>query len=406
MDPKTCLEKLYTYTDFSKRRKAAYNPRNYNLGGMRMLLFHLGNPHKSIRLVHVAGTKGKGSTSLLLSNLCQLNGMRTGTYLSPHVLDERDRFFINHRKIPWVDFIRLFENIEKTMRVHRMRVTVFDIFTSMAFLYFQEKRVDIAIIEVGLGGRLDSTNVIQPDLCLITSIGLDHTDRLGSTLREITLEKAGIIKRKRPLLAIKQSKEILNLIREVSYKRKAPLSVIPNIKERDFSIYRLPEFQRPNLSLALAACRQLGLRNSPRLLALTLVMHPLIGRYTRHKNFLFDGAHNPFAMRRLIDSIKRDPKNKTYPRIILILYFFPDKDIHSILKCIPKNFRLYYYPLDLSYISSKDRARVFEKIRGYRPITKLGSFKDFLSLYNRRDLFVFTGSFSLIGALYLKVRRI
>mgnify|MGYP003302071088 CR=1 FL=1 len=168
---------------------AAYKP---GLGNTRALMQHLGNPHECLRAIHVAGTNGKGSTSHLIAAALQAQGYRVGLFTSPHLVDFRERIRINGQMIP-EEFVVQFVADNKSF-LDELRPSFFETTMALAFLYFAQQQVDIAVVEVGLGGRLDSTNILSPLLSVITNIGIDHTEFLGDTLPQIAREKAGIIK--------------------------------------------------------------------------------------------------------------------------------------------------------------------------------------------------------------------
>ncbi len=193
------------------------------------LLQKLGNPHKKFPTVHIAGTNGKGSTCAILSSLLAEHGLKTGLYTSPHIFRVNERFKINNEDIPDEELLEMLK-ILKTYAEEP--ITYFELTTALAFLYFAEKKVDIAVVETGMGGRLDATNVIYPEVSVITSIGFDHTKYLGNTLEKIAFEKAGIIKRKRPLVLGKIQREPLQVILE----RAKALSAKPFLFDKDFKI--------------------------------------------------------------------------------------------------------------------------------------------------------------------------
>ncbi len=186
---------LNSATNYEKLTRIGYNPVNFSLARMNRLLAALGNPHKQFKSVHIAGTKGKGSTATMLACMLTNSGLRTGLYTSPHMIDVRERIQLNGEMIPEPEMTRLSAKIAGVMRkLGNDSPTFFEILTAMSFLYYAEQEVDVAVIETGLGGRLDSTNVLKPEVCGITSISFDHMAQLGNTLEKIATEKAGIIK--------------------------------------------------------------------------------------------------------------------------------------------------------------------------------------------------------------------
>ena len=186
---------LLERTDFERMRTVKYNEETFTLARMHAILEKLGNPHRQIRTVHVAGTNGKGSTVAMIASMLQACGYAVGVYTSPHLIDIRERIAVNGALVEKAAFAELTKQVATAAVKAGVDPTFFEVLTAAAFLHFVDEAVDIAIIEVGLGGRLDSTNVITPDACVITSIDFDHTKLLGNTLPEIAREKAGIFKR-------------------------------------------------------------------------------------------------------------------------------------------------------------------------------------------------------------------
>ena len=201
----------------------------YDLERIGALLEMLGNPHLGVPTVHVAGTKGKGSTTALVASILNAAGLSTGLFTSPHLHTFRERIRVGGRPIPEAEFAMLVEAlwpaVEEMRRTGHGRVTVFELLTAMAFCCFRDRGVGAQVIEVGLGGRLDSTNVVQPLACGITSLGLDHTEVLGDTLAEIAMEKAGIIKRGVPVVCSPQRPEALRVVRDVCEAQGSSLTL-------------------------------------------------------------------------------------------------------------------------------------------------------------------------------------
>jgi dihydrofolate synthase/folylpolyglutamate synthase len=208
----------------------------FGLRNIRALLRRLGNPEKTFRSVHIAGSNGKGSTAAMIAAVLSAAGYKTGLYTSPHLVSFRERIRINGRPIAPSDVVRLTGMLRR--EVSRRKVTFFETVTALAFKYFEERKIDIAVIETGLGGRLDATNVVRPELSVITNISREHTEILGNTLGKIAYEKAGIIKRGIPCITGVRSREALGVIRAVARKRKAPVlhSSRVRMRVRDRSI--------------------------------------------------------------------------------------------------------------------------------------------------------------------------
>lgn len=216
------LDYLYQFVDFSLQRASSYAPGQYTLDQMHKLIDALGNPQTRYPIIHVAGTKGKGSVAALCASALQQAGYRVGLYTSPHLDDFAERIQINGENIPHADLVALVDGLRPT--IHALeRLTTFEIGTAMAFEYFAQQKVDVAVIEVGLGGRLDATNVVTPRVSVITSLSYDHTYVLGNTLAEIAGEKAGIIKPGVPVIVSPQAEEARSVVAQIAAARGAPL---------------------------------------------------------------------------------------------------------------------------------------------------------------------------------------
>jgi dihydrofolate synthase/folylpolyglutamate synthase len=219
------LDYLYSFVDYSLKHASELARADFNLERMERLLHLLGDPHRAYPVLHVAGTKGKGSVCALSAAALRAAGLGVGLYTSPHLLDYAERIQINGQPVPHADLVELVERI-KPFVAQVPFLTTFEITTALAFLYFALQKVEIAVIEVGLGGRLDATNVVWPHVSVITPISYDHTQVLGNTLAQIAREKAGIIKEGRPLIVARQEAEAMEAIRRIAEERRAPLTLI------------------------------------------------------------------------------------------------------------------------------------------------------------------------------------
>ena len=344
------------------------------LDNITCLLKHLGNPHVGLRAVHIAGTNGKGSTAAFLTFILRQAGYRVGLYTSPHLVDFTERIQVGGVPIPEKKVIQLTEQIRQA--VDRMvregdlwargtspllprdfdpqkaTITFFEFITAMAFLYFQESRVEMAVLETGMGGRLDATNVIDPLFCLITPISLEHQQYLGKTLRQIAGEKAGIIKAKRPLLTTARQPEVLSLLEQKCRELQSPFyawgrdfrgrQVGPQLinfqgRHHRWTKLRLGlagRHQVLNASLALAAAEVLmeggfSLDEEHLRKGLAETKWPgrleLIGEPPR---ILLDGAHNPGAAEALKKNLKEDFPRR---RLVLVLGIMADKEISKMM---------------------------------------------------------------------------
>jgi len=326
------------------------------LRGIQALLQALNNPEEQFPAIHIAGTNGKGSTAALLASMFTAAGYKTGLYTSPHVVDFTERIRINGKPIARREVVRHARILQPLVR--RYRTTFFETVTAMAFRHFAEQKVDIAIIETGLGGRLDATNVLKPLLSVITNIGLEHTEILGRTIPKIAFEKAGIIKPHTPCVTGERSAEALRVFRRIARQRKAPLLVVKyqsTIRQASllgtrFDL-RLGKVLYNNLFLALAGDHQVrnaalaiaaihcvreqgdfavperairaGLRNVVRnsgiqaRLSILQTKPPIIA----------DVAHNPDAIKVLVKALQ----NLSVRKFVLLFGVSKDKDYQAMV---------------------------------------------------------------------------
>jgi dihydrofolate synthase/folylpolyglutamate synthase len=216
------LEYLYHFVDYSLVRNFRNSPETFDLGRMRNLAHFMGDPQEAYPIIHVAGTKGKGSVSALCASALHVAGYRVGLYTSPHLDDFAERIQLDGEPIPHAELVRLVEE-QRTVLETIQNITFFEITTALAFLYFAEQKATAAVIEVGLGGRLDATNICKPCVAVITSLSYDHMALLGNTLTEIAGEKAGIIKDNIPVVLSPQKEEARAVVRQVAQQHGARL---------------------------------------------------------------------------------------------------------------------------------------------------------------------------------------
>lgn len=272
---------------------------NLGLERIKILLNLLGNPHENLKVIHVAGTNGKGSTCAMLCSILNEAGYKTGLYTSPHLIEYTERIKIGDKDISKEDFAGLISKILEISKLNNIPVTEFEILTALAFLYFFQCKTDFVVMETGLGGRLDATNVMEkPILTILTSIDLDHVDRLGNNIEAIAYEKAGIIKQNIPVITLKDNNGIA-IIENFSKEKNCPLILADY---SDFkNIYELPLlglWQNKNLALVLEAVKYLIQQNiniSKKAIesGLKNVHWPGRMQYIKEKNLILDGAHNP-----------------------------------------------------------------------------------------------------------------
>ena len=355
MNYQEALSYILSFTDYEKLPAFLYTAANFDLRRMAELLQRVGNPHLTSPAIHLAGTKGKGSTAAMIASALSAAGYRTGLYTSPHLHTFRERFTIDGEMIAEEEFSALTERlqpeIDEVNRRHNYgELTTFEILTALAFAFFREQRVDFQVLEVGLGGRLDATNVVTPRLSVITSISLDHAAVLGDSLAKIAREKAGIIKPGALVVSAPQPSEAEVVIEEVCRHNRAGLIAVgrgvtwkkltSDLAGQSFEVkgkagsYQLTipllgGHQLENAATAVAALEALGIGHDDIARGLAQVRWP--GRLEvlrREPLFLVDGAHNADSARRLREAIG---EYLSFDRLILIAGASSDKDIAGIV---------------------------------------------------------------------------
>ncbi len=336
MDYRQAEAYILGFTDYEKTPGIAYTAANYDLRRMDKLLAPLDNPHLGARTVHIAGTKGKGSTAAMIAQALVTAGYKTGLFTSPHLLTLRERARINNILISEEEFASIVTRLQPIVEMANKEaaygaLTTFEILTAAVFAYFKQNQVDFQVLEVGLGGRLDATNVARGDVCVITSISLDHTEVLGNTIAKIAAEKAGIIKPGCTVVNFPQQQEALEVIEQTCRQQKSKLLQVgrdttwrrtggdlsqqslivkSNNTEYNLTIPLIGDFQLENAAAAVAALEALNRLGAkiPResiVKGLSLVSWP--GRLQllrRQPQVVVDGAHNAYSMKKLIEAIK------------------------------------------------------------------------------------------------------
>jgi dihydrofolate synthase/folylpolyglutamate synthase len=359
------LDYIYSFVDQEKLVPDQYVPRRFDLENMKSLLTMLGDPHRRLQAVHVAGTKGKGSTCAMMASIFQAAGYRVGLFTQPHLHTFRERIRINDRLMSEEEMIAGLEAL-KPFIGEIPDPSTFEIMTALAFQYFAEQEVDLAVIETGLGGRLDTTNVIVPLVAVITSISYDHTYILGDTIEEIASEKAGIIKEGKPVVCSPQRHAAEQVVTKVCQERKAPLilvgrdwlwetgeadmegqsfsvrSEIPDAKglirggrSREFRIPLLGQYQVMNATTVVATidqlCRQ-EIRISLEQVTEGLRRAHWPGRLEilgREPLLVVDGAHNVDSVQQLMRALR---EYLSFDRLILVVGFSLDKNITGMMR--------------------------------------------------------------------------
>jgi len=360
MDYQQAIDYLSSYTDYEIAPRLAHNAANYDLRRVEELLSRIGTPHLKARSVHIAGTNGKGSTAAMIASVLTTSGYTTGLYTSPHLHTWRERVRVDGELISEEELAAVVTKFQSEVEaVNRRatygRLTTFELLTTLAFDYFARKSAHFQVLEVGMGGKFDATNVITPEVCIITSISFDHTDVLGSSLAEIAAEKAGIIKPGSIVVTSPQVDEVDRVIQETCLNcgaglvrvssdvtwqslgfdiNRQLLQVKGRLDSYNLSIPLLGRYQLDNAAVAVAALEVLaekGLKISKDSIISGLAQVDWAGRLqivSRHPFILVDGAHNPDAARKLRESLEQ---YFDFDKAILIIGVSDDKDIAGVV---------------------------------------------------------------------------
>jgi dihydrofolate synthase/folylpolyglutamate synthase len=425
------LRFLATLNDYERLRIVRYNTDNFNLDRMRTLLRKLGNPQDRFRSVHIAGTKGKGSTCAMVAAMLESAGYKVGLYTSPHLVDVRERIRINGEMISQADFTRAVKAIMPLVTRARPTPTYFDVLTAIAFKYFADEKVELAVIETGLGGRLDSTNVIKPEVTAITSISRDHMAQLGPTIGHIATEKAGIFKPGIPAVSVLQDAEAEAALMKVAQKVGAPLDITgktiefsyrfessrmlgphnriclttPNSKFEHLAVPLMGEHQAINCGLALSVIDRLKGRgiaiNDARAME-GLAKVTLAGRMemlSQTPRVLVDGAHNAASLDAMMKAIGQ---HIPYDSMVVIFGCCADKDVSGMLQRISSGADKVIFTRVNSVRTADPNELAAQYVELYGKMAQVASdLDDALAIANRavtkEDLICITGSFYLVG---------
>ena len=347
-----------------------------DLTNTHLLINHLGNPHQNLKFIHVAGTNGKGSTSHMLASVLQQAGYKTGLYTSPHLKDFRERIKIispdNSGEIT-EDFVCDFINSNKDF-FEANDISFFEMSVGLAFAYFAKEKVDIAIIEVGMGGRLDATNIITPLVSVITNIGLDHIQFLGNTFEKIAFEKAGIIKPEIPVVIGEYTAETKNVFLAKAKENKAAIYFASDLISNNYPSDLIGDYQIHNKKTVLQTVNvlneqtdfQISQENIESGLLNVVKNTGLLGRWQQlgsNPKIICDTAHNKNGLEIVLNQIKKE----NFDQLHLVLGVVNDKDLDEVLPLFPKN-AIYYFcrpniPRGLEASILKEKASKFE-LRG------------------------------------------
>jgi dihydrofolate synthase/folylpolyglutamate synthase len=369
-----------------------------DLNNTILLTKHLNHPERNFKTIHVAGTNGKGSTSSMIASVFMEAGYKVGLYTSPHLKDFRERITINGKKIS-KNYVHQFV-LEHKQFFETTELSFFEMTVGLAFQYFSDKKVDIAIIEVGMGGRLDATNIITPLLSIITNIGKDHTAFLGDTLEKIAFEKAGIIKQNIPVVIGEYTIQTKPVFLEVASKNKSEIYFAQDINHPDYPCGLLGDYQIKNKKTVIEVFRNLksnfkiSEENIKNGIANVVLNTHLQGRWQilqENPKVICDTAHNAHGLELVINQLKKE----TYNQLHIVLGVVNDKDLDAILPLFPKNANYYFCkPKNERGLNAKtlqDKAKSFQLFGNtYTSISK--AYKAALEKSSDKDLIFIGGS--------------
>lgn len=344
------LNYIYSFMGKKNLHKNSFN----HINNVKEILNILGYK-QTFKIIHITGTKGKGSTTLVLSNMLKFAGYKTASFVSPHIINVRERMAINNQWISEEDFINITKKIKNILEKNKIyNITVFEIFTIIGLYYFYIQNVDYACIEVGIGGKLDCTNIVDSSISVITSISYDHMEILGNTIEEITEQKAGIIKENSLVVSAAQEKESINIIKKISKEKNSKLYVfkkdfdvdiisntnkilkfnyIENEKKYKFETTLLGEHQSENISLAFKTFTLLINNEKLYYKAIDSIKNFSINaRLTfvqRNPDIIIDGAHNSKSLFRILKTIY-----KWYDYLIILFAPLSEKDIKGMCEIL------------------------------------------------------------------------
>ncbi len=385
------IEDVWAFLD-SIPMFSSSGPKAMNLGleSIRGFLNHIGNPEKNFRSIHIAGTNGKGTTARMLETVYQSVGLKTGVFTSPHLLKYNERIRLNAQNISDEVLLSFFKQYATVLDEYKL--TYFEISTALAFWVFSLEKVDLAIIEAGLGGRLDSTNVILPEVSIITSIGLDHQSILGETKEEIAAEKGGIIKQGIPVVVGNVEIEPCNVIESIAKEKGASFFKVDQISASQRVTLRLmEEVNYWNASVTLKVAQLLGkLYPVPERKAIEALekLEGIPARFEKlaiNLNWYFSGAHNAQAIQSTMDAIG---KIQAPSKRVVVLSVLKDKIDNDILSAFQGFDQVYYFQQE------GERAATLDDIAPFLDAKSISE-KNVLQILNefKSEVVIFTGSF-------------
>jgi len=379
-----------------------------DLTNIQALSNHLNSPENKFPAIHVAGTNGKGSTSHMIASILQEAGLKVGLYTSPHLKDFRERIRINGLTISEGEVIRFITENKLFLEEHKL--SFFEMTVGMAFSHFSDHKVDIAIVEVGLGGRLDSTNIIIPLVSVITNIGLDHTQFLGEKRTEIAFEKAGIIKNNIPVVIGEKQKEVLPVFEEIARKKNAQIYFADDLVTENYKTDLLGDYQKKNVKTAIQVIHLINQKNFN--ISFSEIQKGLLkiakntglkGRYQQlgsDPKIICDTAHNAEGLSLVLEQLKKEK----YLKLHIVIGVVNDKNLDLILNLFPKTASYYFckpdIPRGLDAVLLKRTAAKYELIGEVYESVEM-AYKKALKKAKKDDLIYIGGSTFVVAELPL-----
>lgn len=390
-----------------------------DLSYIKRVLKQLGNPQDKVKTIHVTGTNGKGSTCYYLSNLLKKAGQKTGLFVSPYVREFNERIQLNGKDIEDAALVKTANQVEEAIAQLKktnpaFSLVTFEYETAIAFLYFAQEKCDYAVIEVGIGGEHDKTNVITPELSIITTVGLDHEKIIGPTIQDIAHEKSGVIKKKRPVVLGNVPKEVMPILRAKAKTMNAPIFLLKRdfqikqnkqihylFNEHQLSFAWRPQVEGYDIGIALTAFFLLKIKLADDLIKEAINQTSVPGRYqliSAHPTIILDGAHNIQAMSNLLNFV-HDLGQKRQGRIKVLITMMKDKDIAQVFSLF--NSRDKITLTTIAYPRAAKLADFPQKIRGKYPYEAdcIHAFQKIKQTLAVNDILLVTGSFYLVSAI-------
>lgn len=386
----------------AKEILTSHNKFHINLGLERILgvMKLLNNPQNNYKIFHIAGTNGKGSTSKIINEILVQSGYKTGLFTSPHLFSYTERIQINNKQIDEKLFDKLVNEIDLLAKKNDIELSEFELITAVAFYYFSLEKVDYVVLEVGLGGLYDATNIIKNSTSIITTIDFDHTERLGKTIEEIAIQKAGIIKENSKVVVARDNLGF-NQIEKIAKQKNAKILDLPKVEilfeEKNYALINGEKFefnllgshQAKNLALALGALQELNIKKEILKKALKNVIWHFRLEYLKEKNVLIDGGHNPSGIGTLRNFLDENFKNE---RKTFIFGCLKNKDYEKMLDILIKEEdEFYFYEFD--YPNALKFAELPKKYHA----KKIENLEDIKKIKNLK---IFCGSIYMLGKIF------